>query len=96
MPCDSTLDPKIAKDVLHHTLERKYCHFFLLFCFYINTNTLFWFFLPDEKEKFEPTVFRDTIVQGLNESWRGPGSSRQVPGCVRVAAGLPALYRHSV
>uniref|UniRef100_A0A8C2D075 5MP1/2-like HEAT domain-containing protein n=1 Tax=Cyprinus carpio TaxID=7962 RepID=A0A8C2D075_CYPCA len=22
----------------------------------------------DEKEKFEPTVFRDTIVQGLNEA----------------------------
>ncbi len=24
--------------------------------------------LTDEKEKFEPTVFRDTIVQGLNEA----------------------------
>ncbi|POI22575.1 hypothetical protein CIB84_013676, partial [Bambusicola thoracicus] len=24
--------------------------------------------VPDEKEKFEPTVFRDTIVQGLNEA----------------------------
>jgi hypothetical protein len=23
---------------------------------------------PDEKEKFEPTVFRDTIVLGLNEA----------------------------
>lgn len=26
------------------------------------------FSLTDEKEKFEPTVFRDTIVQGLNEA----------------------------
>lgn len=25
-------------------------------------------FSTDEKEKFEPTVFRDTIVQGLNEA----------------------------
>lgn len=24
--------------------------------------------VSDEKEKFEPTVFRDTIVQGLNEA----------------------------
>lgn len=26
------------------------------------------FFFSDEKEKFEPTVFRDTLVQGLNEA----------------------------
>lgn len=34
------------------------------------STSLFFFFLsvPDEKEKFEPTVFRDTIVQGLNEA----------------------------
>lgn len=25
-------------------------------------------FILDEKEKFEPTVFRDTLVQGLNEA----------------------------
>lgn len=25
-------------------------------------------FFSDEKEKFEPTVFRDTLVQGLNEA----------------------------
>lgn len=24
--------------------------------------------IADEKEKFEPTVFRDTIIQGLNEA----------------------------
>lgn len=24
--------------------------------------------ITDEKEKFEPTVFRDTIIQGLNEA----------------------------
>lgn len=30
-------------------------------------------FIPtDEKEKFEPTVFRDTIVQGLNEAGGDP------------------------
>lgn len=34
------------------------------------STSLFFFFLSvlDEKEKFEPTVFRDTIVQGLNEA----------------------------
>lgn len=34
------------------------------------TDTLSFSFIsvPDEKEKFEPTVFRDTIVQGLNEA----------------------------
>lgn len=26
------------------------------------------FCISDEKEKFEPTVFRDTLVQGLNEA----------------------------
>lgn len=25
-------------------------------------------FILDEKEKFEPTVFRDTLIQGLNEA----------------------------
>lgn len=29
---------------------------------------LIFFFFSDEKEKFEPTVFRDTLVQGLNEA----------------------------
>lgn len=32
------------------------------------TESLSLFSLSDEKEKFEPTVFRDTIVQGLNEA----------------------------
>lgn len=32
------------------------------------TDPLSFFSVADEKEKFEPTVFRDTIVQGLNEA----------------------------
>lgn len=34
----------------------------------VRLSFFFFLSLPDEKEKFEPTVFRDTIVQGLNEA----------------------------
>lgn len=37
---------------------------------WINTyaHEIILFIISDEKEKFEPTVFRDTLVQGLNEA----------------------------
>lgn len=38
---------------------------------WINThvhNIILFIIVSDEKEKFEPTVFRDTLIQGLNEA----------------------------
>uniref|UniRef100_A0A5F9CCX8 eIF5-mimic protein 1 n=1 Tax=Oryctolagus cuniculus TaxID=9986 RepID=A0A5F9CCX8_RABIT len=35
---------------------------------YLRDNPIKMFLFLDEKEKFEPTVFRDTLVQGLNEA----------------------------
>ena len=29
---------------------------------------LFFLFFPDEKEKYDPSAFRDAIIQGLNET----------------------------
>ncbi len=48
------------KNLTHHSSEHE--QFFSL------SSEIVSFSVPDEKEKFEPTVFRDTIVSGLNEA----------------------------
>jgi len=49
--------------------EFRCCGHYELLADIVLKSCLFIFLpVPDEKEKFEPTVFRDTIVQGLNEA----------------------------
>lgn len=59
----------------------------------LKTGSLYFSFffisVADEKEKFEPTVFRDTIVQGLNEA----GSDLEAIAKFLDAAGSRLDYR---